>query len=391
MTAVRKIWALSALSLALLDAAGSAEAKVAFTGYGDFRLAPHTHNKISGTQDVLNTFSLTKTETESRGALIDSLGIFATTNISEKMQMAFDVNYRDIGANARTIRIQYAYLDYFIQPDFVLEGGKILLPFGYYNKRRFYPFQRPSITGPVFQSGILGLPISDTGVAARKSVELGSFALDADVYGVNGYGGFGTTTSTFRSATLPGALAISGNVSSRNNNDKISLGGRLAGRHASLPNSEIGASYYRGEWDPNGTRLLQLASGHLLGSYAGFEVLGEYLFVRANDDEGMIGSFGHRDWRTDGFFVITSYNHLKAKQMPLVPWARYEHYRSKGHGGGSGAEKLSAWAGGASLQPFENLQLKAEFLNLVYELPVQAKGDIKLDSWGVTLGLTATY
>lgn len=368
-----------------------AHAKVAFTGYGDFRFNPHTHNKIQGSREALDSLSVTRTESDSRGTAIDSVGIFATTSVNEQVQMAFDVNYRDIGFNARTIRLQYAYIDYRPRPDVLLEAGKIILPFGYYNQKKYYPFQRPSITAPLFQTGILGLPLADTGLSARKEFSLGSFGIDTDIYAVNGYGGFGTTTATFRSASLPGALTYAGNIGSRNNNDKIALGGRVALRHASAENSEIGASYYRGEWDPNGTRLHQMASGHLLATAMGVELLGEYLFTRTNDDEGMVSAFARRDWKTDGFFATTSYRDFKVKQLPLVPWVRYEDYRSKGYGGGSGAETLTAWAGGASLQPSDNLILKAELSHLLYAIPIQGKGDLRLRSWGVTLGLTATY
>ncbi|MDE2237696.1 MAG: hypothetical protein KGK30_07390, partial [Elusimicrobia bacterium] len=153
--------------------ASGGQAKVVFTGYGDMQAAAQGRFMIGGPPSVLNSFGIGPGDVEARGAKINSLGLFATSDISDNARVLIDLTFKDIGATTKTTVIQYGYLEY---DDFGGEAqvGKITLPFNYYNQNRFYPFQRPSINPPLFQSAILGLPISDIGATVNKTFDLGN-------------------------------------------------------------------------------------------------------------------------------------------------------------------------------------------------------------------------
>lgn len=366
-----------------------AQAKVLFTGYADFQATAQSAFKIDGSPAVLGLFGLGQSRLESRGAAIDSIGLFAATSLSDDTRLLMDVTYRDIGLNAKTIRLQYAYLEHSAFGGQVL-AGKITLPFGYYNQNRFYPFQRPSISGPVFQAGILGLPMSDIGAAAGRAFQLGGATLKADVYAVNGFGPVPGSTTSFRSATLPGGLTIANNIASRDANHRVALGGRLDLGHAALGDSSLGVSYYRDQWNPSGQGLFQMGGAHLHANVAGIELLSEYLLLTATGDQGMLANFGVRNWRTDGFFAEADYKKLSVLKKPVTPWVRFEDYFT--HAGAGGRENLWELAGGVSVQALDGVAVKAEVSDLYYRLPFQsAGGDLILKGYSLLLGLAVTF
>ena len=125
------------------------------------------------------------------------------------------------------------------------QAGRITLPFGYYNSRRFYPFQRVELTAPIYISSILGLPIADAGAALSRRFDLGSdWGVDVRAYGVNGYGGVAGSSVALRNPALPGGLGMSGNLGAGNNNKDIAVGGQVALSRDGV--GEVGTSYYRG-------------------------------------------------------------------------------------------------------------------------------------------------
>ncbi len=321
-------------------AAAPARAKVAFTGYGDFQAVPQGAFRIDGPAAALKGFGLAPERVEARGFSVAALGLFATTSLSDSSRFQMDVTYRDIGEDAKTVRVQYAYLEQEAWGA-TFRAGKITLPFGWYNQNRFYPFQRPSVSGPVFQSSILGLPIADIGASAEKAVLVGDAVLTADLYAVNGYGPVPGSTGTFRSASLPGGLTIAGNIGRANANHDVAVGGRLELAAASARDDAVGASYYRGAWDPGGRHLFQMAGAHLRGRRGRASVLAEYLRLMVEGDEGFAANLGSRDWHTDSFFVEADVDAPPVRGRALTPWVRYERALSAGSSGGP-AERLGA-------------------------------------------------
>lgn len=363
----------TAAALLLLAALlpGPARAKVSFTGYGSLLMPADTELKIQAPPALLG--ATPEGNLVSRGFRLDAVGLFATTNVSEDVDFLVDLTFRNIGNTVGQTRIQYAYIDAAL-PWWELraQAGRVTLPFNYYNTRRFYPFQRVEISAPVFVNGILGLPISDAGAVLSRRFELaGGWGVDARAYAVNGYGSVATSTGALRSPSLPGALALSGNLGSGNNNKDVAFGGQVALSRAD--DGEGGVSYYRGAWDREGRRVLQLAGAHLFWTPGELDLLAEYLHIHASGDEGMAQSLGSRTWVTHGAFVTASHPLFRVGARKLVGWGHFENYHSRRAGGGSGREVVRSYSGGVHMALNDHVSVKAEALHLYYAIPTATR------------------
>jgi hypothetical protein len=380
----------AALAALLLAAGARAEAKVVFTGYGDVRVTPHSETGLEAPPALLSAFGVTDTTSKPRTSRVEMIGVFATTNLSDGLDFVMDVNYRQIGARTNELRLQYAYLDYRPGP-FTVQVGRVFLPLGYLNTNRFYPFQRTAISAPLFHSSILGLPISDAGAVVGKKVQGESFAASLEAYGVNGYGPTTGSTTSFRNAAVGGSLVIANNLGSQDANNRTAYGGRLRLMTAS-ERSEIGASYYGGQWDPAGNHMFSMMNGHLHLDLAGLDILYEHLLAEAEGDRGFALALAHPDWKTAGYFVEAAYKGFRVREKPLIPWARYEAYATRPDGGGAGREKLRGAAAGLTFRPIETLSVKLEASRLRYVLPFQTfGGNIDLETDSYILGLAFTF
>jgi hypothetical protein len=375
----------------VLASAIPAQAKVVFTGYGDFRYTALSAFDIEGPASLLATFNLRDTSIKSRSARMESVGIFATTNLSPGLDFLMDVTYREIGVKTNELRLQYAYLNYAVSEQTELSLGKITLPFGYLNQQKFYSFQRVAITAPTFQQGILGLPIADIGASASHQLPVGPVQLKADIYAVNGYGPITGSTASFRNGSLPGGLVLANNLPSRDANNRTAFGGRFTFSPAGNPEIEAGVSYYSGHWNSEGTSPFEMKNAHLHADVSHFEFLAEYLCLDIEGDQGFVNNLGIADWRTTGYFGKLSYDGFQIAGKPLIPWVRFEEYASHGVGGGSGREKLRSPAGGVALKTTENVSIKLEVSHLFYVIPFQGQGDLKLEGNSYLLGASFTF
>ena len=369
-----------------------AGAKVVFTGYGDFQVTPESDYRIDGPPPVLNSLGIGPETLESHSSTINSLGLFATTSINDQTKLMMDVTYKGIGASVKTLTIQYGFVEY---SDYGATArlGKITLPFNYYNQNRFYPFQHASISAPTFQTAILGLPIADIGATVGRPFDLGGdVTLNADLYGVNGYGSLAGSSTTFRNGgLLSSAISIANNVGSSDNNHDVAFGGRLEVSHARMPDSSAGVSYYHDRWDPAGHKLFQMGGAHVHALIAGFDSLTEYLMLDVKGDAGMLSNFASSNWRTDGFFSELDYVKLFIRKKQLTPWIRYEDYMSHAVGGGDEKERLTQFSAGAALQLSEGLIAKVQASDLYYRLPYQGVGDFTIQGYSFTAALTVTF
>jgi len=353
----------------LLTASASppASAKVAFTGYGNFVMPADSYFKVRGPAAVLGTTP--QGNLISKGFRLDAVGLFATTKVSEDADFLMDLTFRNIGNTVGQTRIQYAYLDTAL-PWWELRAqlGRVNLPFNFYNSRRFYPFQRIEISAPIFVNAVLGLPIADAGaVVSRRFEAANGWGLDARAYAVNGYGSLGGSTTTLRSPSLPGGIALSGNLGSSNNNKDVAFGGQLAVSRAG--EGDFGVSYYRGAWDRENRRVLQLAGAHMYWSPGDFDLLTEYLHIHATGDEGMQQSVRSTSWSTHGFFATASHPLFSARAKEVVGYARFENYHTGRASGGSGKEVLRSYTGGLHYPVNDAIAVKAEGVYLFYAIP----------------------
>ncbi|MBI3553345.1 MAG: hypothetical protein HY077_12695 [Elusimicrobia bacterium] len=368
------------------------EAKIQFTGYGDFQATAHTGARIYGSPPALATFKINDaTSVHSRGFNVNNVGLFATTNLRENMNFLVDLTYRQIANTVKEIRVQYAYLEHFLPNDYSYRAGKITLPFGYYNQNRFYAFQRVELTAPVFQSAILGLPIADVGASGQKRFPTQAARIDVDVYAVNGYGGLAADPQKFRSPTLPGALAVSGNLAAADKNGKPGFGGRVTFAEIAGRKIETGVSYYVDAWNPAGSKYFQMWNGHFHAIVDRLDLVAEYLHLDVSGDAGFAAAVGDTHWKTDGYFATVSYPLWKIQDMPLTPFASSEWTYSRGHHNGGGQEKLSGYRAGLALQPWDMVRVKLEYGFLNYVLPLSGQGDLRLDIHSVIMGLVVTF
>lgn len=359
------------LAAVLAPAAG---AKVAFTGYGQVLATADSHIQVRGPAAVLG--GTPEGNLISRGFRLDAVGLFATTKVSEDVDFLMDLTFRNVGPTVGQTRIQYAYIDADLPWwDLKMQAGRVNLPFNYYNTRRFYPFQRVELSAPIFVNGILGLPIADAGAVISRRFALDpAWGLDVRAYAVNGYGNVAGSTAALRNPSLPGGLGLAGNLGAANNNKDIAVGGQVAVSHAGT--GELGASYYRGAWDREGRRVLQLAGAHALWTPGRFDLLAEYLHIHAGGDEGMAQSLGSRSWATHGVFLTASHPLFSVGGREVTGWGHFENYHSGRVGGGSGREVIRAYSGGAQLAVNDHITLKAEALYLFYAVPTSAQAII---------------
>lgn len=380
------------LATTLACAGTRAEARVVFTGYGDLRHTSTARVKVSGSPATLKSLGLSAGALEARSFSADAIGLFATTQVKDDLQFQFDLDFRSIGNDVGRVAMPYAYLDWTPRPGTALQGGKLLLPFGYYNESRFYAFQRHTVVPPVFQSAILGLPMADWGVAAKQRLEGRALNAEAAAYVVNGYGNSATNRTGMRLASVPGGLSLAGNVRASDNNHKPSVGARLRLMDlAGLP-VETGASWYWGAWDSSGLEPMALAGAHLRARLWGVDLLLEGLHLAVRGDQGFARSIGSPNWSTLGGFGVASYEGFSLGGKPVVPYLQAETYRTRPNDGGAARETVRSLSTGASVGLAENLRVKAEYFHLSYELPDAAtSGSLRLDVDGAVVSVVVTY
>ncbi|MBI2387775.1 MAG: hypothetical protein HYV14_17455 [Elusimicrobia bacterium] len=384
----RLLLRLTAAAAAAALLAPAAAAKVAFTGYGSLLMPADTQLQVRGPAAVLATTP--EGNLIARGFRLDAVGLFATTKVGEDVDFLMDLTFRNVGNTVAQTRIQYAYLDAALPwGDARLQAGRVNLPFNYYNSRRFYPFQRVEISAPIFVSGILGLPIADAGAVLTRRFELESgWGLDARAYAVNGYGSVAGSTGALRNPSLPGGLALSGNLGAGNNNKDVAFGGQLAFSRAG--DGEVGASYYRGAWDQQNRRVLQMAGAHAHWTPGEFDLLAEYLHLHATGDEGMAQSLHSTAWSTHGAFVTASHPLFTVGERKVVGWGHFEDYHTARSGGGPGREVLRSYSGGANMAVNDNVSVKGEALYLFYSVPTTTKSII-LDGRLIQAAVVITF
>jgi hypothetical protein len=382
-----------ALAAALL-APSAASAKVVFTGYGDFRLNAHTPLRVYGDAPALATLGLTDTtEHHTRGFNLQDVGLFATTTLADNMDFKVDFNYRNIGQTVNQLRLQYAYLEHRLDDGWSYRAGKVTLPFGYYNENRFYSFQRVELQTPIFQTAVLGLPIADVGVSARKvlGADRAGTRWVFDGYAVNGYGANPNNTNAFRTVAALGGITIANNLTATNNNANIAFGGRVAAANIADKPMEAGLSYYGGAWDTGGSRYFQMWDAHYRLALGRVDFLTELQHFDVSGDQGFAAALNDTHWQTSGYFMTLDLNGFSVASRPLTPYVGAEGYQSRGHRNSGSQEKLQDYRAGAELKPLENLALKAEYAYLFYALPVANTGEIRLWAHQVLAALVLTF
>lgn len=375
-----------AVALGLAACPAAAGRRVQLTGYADARAIPYARHQGG----PVAAFPEPDEHFLDRGFRLDAVGLFAASQLDDDACFLMDLTFRDVGTGVGETRVQYAYLDAALPwGGLRARAGKITIPFNHYSDHRFYPFQRVGLSPPFALSYALGLPMADAGAELSRELELGGWRLEPELYAVNGYGHSPGSTATLRGPLLSQGLGLRRNLRAGNNNKDVALGGRLTLSREGA--GQAGASYYRGAWDPDGRRLLQLAGAHLLLERAGLNLLAEYLYIRADGDEGMRASFGSTSWHGHGVLVTVSRPLLTLRGREVVGHARGESYASGRVGGGPGKETLRSAAAGLTSAVSEAVTLKAEYYWVRYALPVTGAASIDAAGRALQTALVVTF
>ncbi len=372
------------------------QAKVVFTGYADFRAIPQALTTLDAVDSTLKRLKVTQTETTSRTFGWDALGLFASTSFNDQADFLVDFTYRRIGTKVEETRIQYAYLDYRPWASWDLKLGKITLPIGLYNENYFYPFLRPTITPPIYQTAILGLPIADLGGLIGKTWSWPAMDLSLKLFGVNGYGPSKASGSMFRAGIGVGdGLVLANNVTATNGNEEFSYGGNLGVSLLAERALTIGVSGYWGPWSRDGAHTFAMGNAYLQWSRGRFRFLAEGLRTQTEADQGVLGYFGSKDWGTQGAFTEGSAVLWRRGQDELTFFLGAEINRGEGEGPGArGKEKVQQAHAGLTFKYGDFLWLKGEFNALQYIIPLQegaSVSDLDIQSRQISVSLVVTY
>lgn len=257
-------------------------------------------------------------------------GLLFTGTASNILTYDLEVRFR----SESRLDIEEAWVGFAPSSSFVLKLGFYLVPFGKYNTAN-RPQQNPFIQTPLPQANLYPQSWRDIGVLAEGK------------WGPLGY-------SAYLGNGLSEGQDLGDGQQFKDNNGDTAAGGRL-----SLMLSQslaLGVSYYRGRYDDEGRRNLELRAADIGWKSEYFLVTYEYEKAYLDNPEG------YARGSADGHFVLAS---LTLGQFsPLVSYQTLV-YKDPYHGEDSvpaGIDKdISRWAVGLVYSPVSNFMVKVEY------------------------------
>lgn len=209
--------------------------------------------------------------------------------------------------------LEYAQVDFLLNDNLTLVGGKFLVPFGIFGTRLHptwinkFPTSPPLYGHDVANAGAPPLMpvIADIGFMVRAMLRPGPFHLN-----LNGYISQGASAED-PTEEIP-ELVFQG--SSSDNNTSKMVGGRID--FALPPWVEVNVSYLNGDYDDN--NLLDLTGWNIGGEFrrGSFEFRGEYMQIRQEIEQ----LSGFPTLRRHGFYAQGSYR--IGSWEPVVRWTQ---------------------------------------------------------------------
>ncbi len=213
----------------------------------------------------------------------------------------------EAGNNGTTYTANYAYVDVQATPQLSVRAGKILVPFLSYNENKAnfrqhlmsQPFTAWNLA-PVNAVAIdfSGFGWSDAGVVVDWNNELGEWGLfDAKLAVINGLGSNSNVLDDNSVQLAAGAMTPTvrprdgliqnetANGLRDNNNDKATVVKVSLQPLALL--ADAGFSWYRGKWNPSGTKDLNMFGGHLNVLQRNWTLKSEYVIAQVDQDAGI--------------------------------------------------------------------------------------------------------
>jgi hypothetical protein len=211
--------------------------------------------------------------------------------------------------------LEYAQLDWIVNDNLVMVGGKFLLPFGVVGER-IHPswINKFPSTPPLYGHDVVGfgvaplLPIlADVGVMARGTVRPGGYQIDLNVYVTQG-----PAAEEGQAPGEPPELEFP--ASSGDNNTNKTFGARLD--LAMPPWAELNISVFNGDYDED--NLLDFTGWNVAGEarWSGFELRGEYIQTR----QEIQTAGGFPTLRRHGFYGQLAYR--RGPWEPVLRWTQ---------------------------------------------------------------------
>ena len=248
------------------------------------------------------------------------------------------------------LEIEEAWVGIRTSPSFQLRLGLYLVPFGKYNTAN-RPHQNPFIQAPLLQANLYPESWRDVGLLAEGK-----------------WGGLGY--SVYLGNGLGEGQDLQDGQQFGDNNGEPGAGGRAF--FTLSQDFEVGGSYYRGSYDDQGQRGLQLWGGDLSWKSQAFLLTYEYGKAYISNPTGFIRG------TAEGHFVLASLT--LSEFMPLVSYQTLR-YIDPYHGEdyldpllAVGISKdISRWAVGLVFSPVPNFLFKVEY-------DFNREGGVKLDN-----------
>ncbi len=289
----------AAISMSLMTTATAQESsaldigRLALAGYGDVSYAYQPNMKDEEGNDIQNN------------VVARFVPIFLF-QLSEKIHIEAELEFSTNAEGETETELEYANMHYFFNDNTIITAGKFLLPFGQFGANIHPSWINKAASNPGIYGGhggngsLAGVTyiMNDTGVNVSNTWDLGDAGrIFTDFYAVSGPG---------QEAGDHGG-GVEMEPKKGDNNDSMAFGGRVA--YAFLPEWEIGASYYSGDYSDDGDLNYSAYSidFNWVGSYA--SVRGEIFGSTAEtegEDEGEEEGHGEewvKDFDKSGWYI----------------------------------------------------------------------------------------
>lgn len=303
-----------------------------------------------------------------------------TDNILFNSELEFEHGSTD---NGGSVSVEFAALDFFIDPLANIRAGMVLMPMGFINPIHEPPFyfgnNRPEVERQIIPS-------------TWREIGAGLFGeilpnLTYTTYVVNGMNAANFTSDGIRSGRQKGSQAKA---------EDLAFVGRIDYAPPVLPGLSVGGSAYLGNSGQNqlfdGQQVdafTQLYEGHIQWKYRGleFRALGSYGHIddagvlsaanlRANNGKGVIGEDNY-GWYTEVGYDVLPWIFKDTTQY-LAPFFRYEQLDTLASAPIGFEDDLSKdrriYQVGLQYKPIPNVVIKADYRNFKAK-----KGDVPDD------------
>lgn len=248
------------------------------------RILP-THGTVISGYGTVGFAIVTEGENENRfNAAISPILLF---QFLDRVLFEAEIEF-ELEEGVTEVGLEYAQLDYVVNDNLILVGGKFLVPFGVFIDR-LHPtwINKFPPSPPIFGhgAGSLGEPLipilSDVGIMAKAVTRSGPWQLDLNAYVTQGPAG--EVHEGEEGMEGHGAVEVEFPGSSEDNNKNKMVGGRLDVAHQQ--HAELNLSAFTGKYDDEGDLRFTGYNVAGLARWAGLELRGEYVQTRQEIEE----------------------------------------------------------------------------------------------------------